>query len=235
MEFNPVLHKRLTYGIARTPFRTSHAAASGTQRRPAALTCSRSKRDSPALGPGEEDVPPGGMAAPGHGVGPPLRQSTAGRRRSAPRGPLSAAGQPAGRGGKGRPPQVCCRTAPSGLAALPRNLPFALGRTRRRPGPPRRAGREGSGTRARLRGEKGGFGSRCSPKGEREGRGERRGAALPQRPRRKSRAATGRPAPPWQLPACPARRHTAPPGGAPRQQRVGALLARSPRGLASRS
>lgn len=120
MEFNPVLHKRLTYGIARTPFRTSHAAASGTQRRPAALTCSRSKRDSPALGPGEEDVPPGGMAAPGHGVGPPLRQSTTGRRRSAPRGPLSAAGQPAGRGGKGRPPQVCCRTAPSGLAALPR-------------------------------------------------------------------------------------------------------------------
>lgn len=114
-----MLHKRLTYGIARTPFRTSHAAASGTQQRPAALTCSRSKRDSPALGPGEEDVPPGGMAAPGHGVGPPLRQSTAGRRRSAPRGPLSAAGQPAGRGGKGRPPQVCCRTAPSGLAALP--------------------------------------------------------------------------------------------------------------------
>lgn len=196
MEFNPVLHKRLTYGIARTPFRTSHAAASGTQRRPAALTCSRSKRDSPALRarggrrPPRRDGCPRARRRPApqaeHGRAPALRTAGPAQRRRAARGARREG--PAATGVLPHSAQRAGRSPP--------HLPFALGRTRRRPGPPRRAGREGSGTRARLRGEEGGFGSRCSPKGEREGRGERRGAALPQRPRRKSRAATGRPAPP---------------------------------------
>lgn len=193
MEFNPVLHKRLTYSVAH---QTSHAAASGTKQRPTALVCSRSKRDSPALGHGQWDVRPGGMAAPrarrlpapqaGHGRAPVLCSAGPAQRRRAARGARREG--PAATGEPSHGAQRAGRVSP--------HLQPALGRMRRRPGPPRRAGGEGGGKRARLRGEEGGLGSRRPPKGEREGRRERRGAALPQRPRRKSRAAAGRPAPP---------------------------------------
>lgn len=175
-----------------------------------------------------------GWLLPGHGVCLPPRQGTAGRRCSAARGPLSAAGQPAGRGGKGRPPQVSRRTAPSGPAAFPRTCSPPLGGCAAGPallgepvgkaaasGPVCGERREGSAPAARRRGK---------------GKGEENGGEPPY-----LSDPAGRAAPPPAAPRHPDSSRRAPRADAPRrlaERRVssglGGLLTVSPRRLSSR-
>lgn len=144
---------------------------------------------APRSGPDSRTSPPGRMAAPrarrlpaphaGHGRAPALRTAGPSQRRQAARGARRE-----GPAATGEPPHGAQRAG-----CVPPHLQLALGRTRRRPSPPRRASGEVGGKRARSAGR----GRRVRLPPPAEGRKERKkrtagsrltSATPPEEPRR---------------------------------------------------